>query len=194
MKIVRVIKKNVYDFNKGGGNENNFVFPYSSDNTIKRQQIWNNLQKGLLFEGKRILIPWLIPYNKIDNLKLKLIDSGDRTICYLGKQTILDGYEGQFEVVKWISVPKTNPIVEIYENIGHDHIGHEKFNYLRDYITNLLGDPAISELEKFDTFDLGFMQWENGIVKLKLIGIEHFSCRYTFSIGLIDESNQGNLN
>jgi len=185
MKILKKLKEHLSHFNKKVEFDNKFTFPYSSDNELKRQQVWENLQKGLLFEDKAILIPWMTPFNQIDNFKEKKRDSGDRTEWYLGKRTILDGYEGHFEVMKWKYTPWTNPITEISENLGNDYEGVKRFHYLNEYITNLLGEPTKIKLEKFGSFDLGEIKWESGVVMLTLIGIEHFNCRYSFSIGLI---------
>ena len=156
MNIIRRLKELLSRLNKEEKLDNSFTFPYSLDKTIKRKQIWDNLQKGLLFEDQGKLIPWLTPFNQVDNFKEKRHDSGDRTEWYLGKRLILDGYEGHFEVMKWMWLPWTNPITEITENIGHDFDGMERFHFLKEYITNLLGEPTKIELEKFGTFDLVF--------------------------------------
>ena len=193
MNILRRLKKFAFRFDKTEKLDNSFAFPYSSDNNIKRQQIWDNLQRGLLFEDCQNFINWLTPFNRVDNIKEKRHDSGDRTLWYLGKRTVLDGYEGHFEIMKWMWLPWTNPITEISENIGNDFDGMKKFHYLKYYITNLLGDPTKTELEKFGSFDLGVIQWQNGLVKLTLVGIEHFNCRYSFSIGLIRDRNEEHL-
>ena len=194
MKILRRLKEFASHIDKTEKLDNSFAFPYSSDISIKRKQIWDNLQRGLLFEDHQSFINWLTPFNRVDNFKEKRCDSGDRTLWYLGKRTVLDGYEGHFEVMKWTWLPWTNPIAEISENIGHDFDGMKKFHYLKDYITNLLGEPTTTELEKFGSFDLGEIQWQNGLVKLTLVGIEHFNCRYSFSIGLLRNRNEEHLN
>jgi hypothetical protein len=194
VKILRRLKEFASRFDKTEKLDKSFAFPYSSDLNVKRQQIWDNLQRGLLFEDSQSFINWLTPFNKVDNFKEKRHDSGDRTLWYLGKRTVLDGYEGHFEVMKWVWLPWTNPITKISENIGHDFDGMKKFHYLKDYITNLLGDPTTIELEKFGSFDLGEIQWKNGLVKLTLVGIEHFNCRYSFSIGLLRDKNEEHLN
>jgi len=190
MQILRRLKEFVSRFDKSDDFDNSFTFPYSADITEKRKQIWDNLQKGLLFEDKQVLIPWLTPFNQLDTIKERRHDMGDRTLWYLGKRTILDGYDGHFEVMKWVWLPWANPMTEICENIGHDFEGLKKFHYLNNYITDLLGDPTIKELEKFGSFDVGEIQWQNGLVKLTLVGIEHFNCRYSFSIGLVRDGNR----
>ncbi|MCG3164247.1 MAG: hypothetical protein POELPBGB_00001 [Bacteroidia bacterium] len=190
VQILRRLKELVSHFDKTNHLDDSFIFPYSTDKTEKRKQIWDNLQKGLLFEDERLLIPWLTPFNQLDNIKEKRHDSGDRTLWYLGKRTILDGYEGHFEVIKWTWLPWTNPMTVISENIGHDFEGMKKFHYLNDYITNLLGDPTKIDLEKFASYDIGIIQWQNDLVKLTLVGIEHFNFRYNFSIGLVKDKNE----
>lgn len=190
MRLLRRLNEIVSRLGRAKKPDNSFIFPYSADKALKRQQIWANLQKGLLFEDQEILVPWLTPFNQIDNFKEKRKDIGDRTQWYLGKRKILDGYEGHFEVMKWMWLPWTNPITKISENIGEDDEGMNRFHYLKDYLTDLLGTPAKTDLEKFGAFDLGSIQWQNRAVKITLVGIEHFNCRYSFSIGLVKDSNQ----
>lgn len=69
-----------------------------------------------------------------------------------------------------------------------------KFHHLYNYIIDLLGEPIKIELEKFGSFDLGTIQWQNDAVRLTLIGIEQFSCKYSLSIGLIQNINNEWLN
>ncbi|MBI3233975.1 MAG: hypothetical protein HYZ42_08020 [Bacteroidetes bacterium] len=165
--------------------DKSFDFPYSSDPLVKRQQIWSNLQKGLLFEDTQVLIPWLTPYSQLYKFEEKRQIIEDRTRWYLGHRTILDGYRGNFEVMKWVFVDTYKPIIEITESIGTDFEGMENFYYLKDYVTNLLGDPTKVELEKFGSLDIGSIEWYNGAVLIRLSGIEIFNCRYSFSIGHI---------
>jgi len=190
VKLLRRLQEFVSRFDKTETLDKSFTFPYSSDKHKKRQQVWDNLQKGLFLEDKHELIPWLTPFNRVDSFKEKRHESGDRTQWYLGKRTILDGYEGHLKIMKYEWLPWTNPITEISENIGHDFEGMKKFHYLKEYLTNLLGEPTNSELEKFGSFDLGVIQWQNELVRLTLTGIEHFNCRYSFSIGLLRDRNE----
>jgi hypothetical protein len=193
VKVFRRLKDFVSRFYVIEKLDNSFVFPYSPDSIVKRQQIWANLQKGILLEDRQIFINWRTPFNRVDLYKEQRHNEGDRTLWHLGKRIVLDGYQGQFQVMKWKWLPMSSPITEIFENLGHDSEGMKKFHYLKSYITNLLGDPTTIEIEKFGSFDLGIIQWSNGLVHLTLVGIEHFDCRYSFSIGLIQDQDKKNL-
>lgn len=57
MKIIRRLQEIASRLDNTEKLDNSFVFPYSSDKSIKRQQIWDNLQKGVLFEDQGILVP-----------------------------------------------------------------------------------------------------------------------------------------
>lgn len=57
MKIIRRLQEIASRLDNTDKLDNSFVFPYSSDKSIKRQQIWDNLQKGVLFEDQGILVP-----------------------------------------------------------------------------------------------------------------------------------------
>ncbi|AWA31018.1 hypothetical protein HYN48_13515 [Flavobacterium magnum] len=184
MELIRKITEILSRIGQRDKLTENFIFPYSSDPKIKREQIWNNLQKGLLFEDNQTFIPWQTPYNYVRKFEIKRHDSGDRTNWYLGKRKILDGYEGHFEVMKWCWYSWRKPIKEISENIGHDLEGMKNFRFLETHITNLLGEPIKKELEKFGSLDIGEVIWRNKNVTIRLIGIEIFNCRYQFKIGI----------
>lgn len=187
MKIVQKIKdmfvSNKYErvFN------NSFIFPYSTDKEIKRKQIWDNLQKGLLLEDTLIFIPWLTPYSKLDNFAEQRKDSGDRTNWFLGQHKILDGINSYIGVIKWLDISANKPFLETDEFLGTDNEGNKKFLELKEKLTNLLGEPDSVRLEKFGNNDLGDVEWRNGKVSIYLSGIEQFACKYRIYIGLKED-------
>lgn len=79
---------------------------------------------------------------------------------------------------------------EVSENLGYDFEGMKNFHFLRHHITELLGDPIKTDLEKWGEFDLGIITWSRGKVRLSIVGIEHFNARYSLYIGLIDNPNE----
>lgn len=163
-----------------------FVYPYSSDNEIKRQQIWNNLQKGLLFEDTQVLIPWQMPYSEIDKYAEQRTNSGDRTNWFLGEHKICDTFNCFVEVMKWSWIEDSRPFSKISDYLGDDDNGNKRFLELKEKFTNLLGEPTDTKLEKFGDNDLGSIIWKNGKVEIALTGIEQFACKYRISIGLIE--------
>lgn len=171
-------------FNKSGNNKSIFIFPYADDKLEKRKQLWENLQKGILLEENGTFIPWGVPYEEIDSLKENKKIRADRIERDLGKRTILDGYVCQVEITKWLW-KTTDAITKIDENLGIDDGGMAKFNYLKAYLTDLLGTPAKESIEKFGSFDVGEVCWQNGFVVISLNGMEKSNCRYSFHIGLV---------
>lgn len=165
-----------------------FIFPYSTDKEIKRRQIWENLQTGLLFEDTQVFIPWLTPYSELDKYAEDRKDSGDRTNWFLGKHKILDGFESYVGVMKWLNIDSKKPFAQTDEFLGAENNGYQKFLELKVKLTDLLGEPTSIELEKYDNLDLGHIEWTNGKVSVTLSGIEQFACKYRFYIGLKDEN------
>lgn len=191
MKIIRRLKEIVSRLNKTEKLDNSFILPYSSDKSIKRQQVWDNLQKGILFEEKGVLIPWLTPFNQVDNFKEKLQDSGDRTNWYLGNRKILDGYEGHFEVMKWMWLPWTNSFERLSGHLGFGKDGHHNFQLLIEHLKELLGDPTKADIEfENENFTEGSYEWENGEVKIRVAGFDLHGSRYRLEIGLIKNRNE----
>lgn len=194
MRIIRKVKEITSKLSVSSRLDTTFIFPYSENKIKKRDEIWSNLQKGILLEDKKILIPWKTQFNQLNKYAEKRKDRADRTEWYLGKHKILDGYESHLETKMWCYLPWKNPMTEISENIGADSNGNNKFIELKEKITDLLGEPTKIELEKFGSFDLGVIQWNKGKIQISLIGIEHFNCRYSLKIGLIEDENEEYFN
>ena len=182
-RFLKRIKDNIRQYNTSRKADNTFIFPYSADEPEKRKQVWSNLQKGVLLEDKAVLVKWGTPYTELDLLKEGKKFRADRTEWYLGKKVILDGYESNIEVLKW-AWKEQDFITKFDENLGFDAEGEKKFNYLKTYLTKLLGDPVKADVQKFGFLNIGEVYWQNGIVSVYIIGIEHFNCRYSFHISL----------
>ncbi|WP_018343736.1 hypothetical protein [Cytophaga aurantiaca] len=170
--------------------DTSFIFPYSENKETKRQQVWSNLEKGILFEDANRFIPWTIPFADLDSFAEERKGSGDRTNWFLGKHQILDGYESAIGVMKWSWVNDTNSFSEIEEWLGYDDEGNKKFLLLKGKLTDLLGEPTLLELEKFGGLDLGSIEWTNQNVRIALTGIEQFACKYRMYIGLKENKNR----
>lgn len=195
MKIIRRLKEIVSRLDKTEKLDDSFAFPYSVDKLEKRKQVWNNLQRGLLFEDKQVLIPWLTPFNRLDNFNEKREDRGDRTLWYLGKRTVLDGYEGHFQAMKWIWLPWTNNFERVIEFIGFGKDGHNDFLRLVSHLKDLLGEPTKTEIEyENENFTEGSYEWENGEVKIRVSGFDMHGARYNLAIGLIRDKNEEYFN
>lgn len=191
MKILRRLKELVSRLNKSEKLDNSFIFPYSSNKLIKRQQIWDNLQKGILIEDKGLLIPWLTPFNKVDYFKEKRDENRDRTNWHLGHRTILDGYKGYLEVMKWINLPWTNSFERLSVLLGFGKDGHDNFLSLIEHLRELLGEPTKTDIE-FENENLteGCYLWQNGEVKIMVYGFDMHGSRYHFEIGLLKNKNE----
>jgi hypothetical protein len=170
--------------------DNSFIFPYSADKEIKRKQIWDNLQKGLLFENTQVFISWLTPYSELDNYAEQRKNNGDRINWFLGQHKILDGLNSYVGVTKWIFKKDNEPFSRIDEFLGFDYEGNQKFLELKEKFTDLLGEPTYIQLEKFGNFDLGGIEWSNQKISIYLSGIEQFACKYRLYIGLKEKENE----
>lgn len=190
MHFKRHIKEFLSRFGAKPQLEKSFIYPYSKDKDLKRKEIWSNLQKGILLEDTQTFIPWEMPFNQITQHSKKRRDTGDRTEWYFGERIIFDGYKCHAEAMMWTWLPWTNPVTEISEKIGFDWQGEKKFHELRTYLTELLGDPTETKIEKWGKIDLGEVLWVNGKVKISLIGFEMHNARYNLNIGLVKDKNQ----
>lgn len=160
-----------------------FIFPYSTVKETKQQQVWSNLQNGILFEDTQVFIPWATSYAEIDKCAEKRRVRGDRTEWFLGKHIILDGVNSFAGVTKWLYEKDEAPFSKIEEYLGSDEDGSKKFIALKEKLTNLLGEPTFIEIEKVGDIELGTIRWENDKVQIRLDGYEQFACKYRLDIG-----------
>lgn len=190
LRPLRRIKELISRLDKTEKLDASFVFPYSTDKEIKRQQLIDNLQKGLLLEDKGILIPWLTPFNQVDKYKEKRRDRGDRTEWFLGSHTIIDGYKCELEIMMWMYLPWRNPITEISADLGFDEKGMNNFYSIKNHLVDRVGEPHRTDIKKWGDLDLGIIEWKFDKVKIALVGIEHFAGKYSFTIGLTKDRNK----
>lgn len=190
MRLLRRIKELISRLDKTEKLDTTFVFPYSTEKETKKQQLIENLQRGLLLEDKGIIIPWLTPFNQVDHYKKKRHDSGDRTEWFLGSHTILDGYKCELEIMMWMYLPWKNPITEISGNLGFDEKGMKNFYCLKNHLADKIGEPHQTHIQKWGDLDLGTIEWQFDKIKISLVGIEHFAAKYSFTIGLTRDRNK----
>jgi hypothetical protein len=170
--------------------ETTFIWPYSNGKVKKRNEIWSNLQKGLLLEDKKTLIHWETPFNQLDNYKEKRNDKGDRTEWYFGKHKILDGLECHLETMMWIYLPWTNPFERISENLGYGIDGYKRFQETFKHLSDLLGEPTKEKIEFEDkTFFEGSYEWTRGNVSIRILGFDMHGSRYMMKVGLNSSRN-----
>lgn len=165
-----------------------FIFPYSTDAEKKRDEIWGNLQNGLLLEDRGFLLPWETPFNRMGSYAEERRDLGDRTLWGLGSCTILDGYQCRLEAMKWIDRSWNAPLTALEASIGTDAQGYANFRALCERFTDLLGEPTLVDLKKFGSLDLGVLSWTMGRARIALVGVEVFNCRYSLRIGRLSDS------
>ena len=161
-----------------------FVFPYAEEEETRRAQIWDNLLKGILFEDTQLFIPWNTSYEVIDTLAEQKRESGDRTTWFLGKHSILHGYPCYVGVMKWLYIKPSEPFKKIEEYLGTDAEGYERFQQLRQHLTNVLGTPDTADLEQSANMELGTISWTRSNVMVALTGIEQFDYKYRLFVGL----------
>lgn len=108
---------------------------------------------------------------------------------------ILDGYVGQFEVMKWIWLPWADSFERLTGHLGFGIEGHKKFIFLVEHLNGLLGDPALAKIEyENENFTFGSFEWVNGVVKIRVSGFDLHGARYQFEIGLVKNKNEEYFN
>jgi hypothetical protein len=183
MKLLQRLKK-YFDPYAPKANGYKYIFPYADDVETRRQQIWTNLQYGLLLEDTGVFIPWTATYAEIHRTATDSRHSGDRTNYFLGEHAILNGIRSFVGVFKWADINDDQPFLQTDEFLGTDDEGNRRFLQLKEQLTALLGQPTTLQMEKFGHNDIGSVEWVNGKASIYLSGIEQFACKYRMYIGL----------
>ncbi len=163
--------------------DNSFIYPYSSEPEKRTIEVWKNLEKGLLFEDERVLVPWGTPFSHLHKYSEDRKVSPDRTEWFFGTRKIFDGYFSNLETMNYRHMSDTEPLDQVDEDLGAESIGYSKFLYLKTHLTSLLGEPNKCELKEFDEFQIGQVVWVYKNVVVRLSGFEYYTCRYSLIIG-----------
>lgn len=158
-------------------------FPYNE--ARKKEELIENIKKGVLFESSNSFLDWNLTYAQIECLCEKVKEGGDRTLYYFGKQTILNGVEIPLNSMKWMWTKKNVSFGSVNWELGQDSEGREKAFEIIRHITEQLGDPNKKELEKEEINAL----WQFGKIEVRVTSWCHFVTRYNFKLGLIKEPN-----
>jgi hypothetical protein len=171
----------------------NYIFPYSSSSNLKRQEVISNLQNGILLEDINKFIPWSTPFRELDSIAMKREDRSDRTMWYLGDRKIIGDMQCHAEICKWSYQPDTSTFDEITDNLGSDQNGYERFKHRISHLAALLGAPTNKNLQSFGQFEIGNVEWVYNNFHVVVSGVEIFNCRYSLSVGLIENSHNRDL-
>ena len=184
LRLLGKIKSILFSDRKSDRDEYSIIFPYSNGKELKNQQIWTNLQKGILFEDNQVFIPWATTFNELTEFAEKRVEYSDRTIWQFGDHKLFDGYNCFIEISKWCISKSSAVISEIQVFLGYDEKGNYEFLKLKNKLTDLFGIPNSIQLEKFGDFDIGHLEWTNQAISIRLIGIDQHACKYSLRVGL----------
>ena len=158
------------------------IFPYADDLHQKQQQLWDNLQQGLLFEGQRVFLPWETSYKGLSKLAVKKIKQSDRTIWWLGERVILGGLQSRLHILQWFDVSGSAKINKVTGNLGQDYEGYHRFQEAEQHLVKMFGKPHSKEMEPAGPMELGAVEWTHNNICIRLSGIEIFTFRYSLNI------------
>jgi len=128
------------------------------------------LNEGILFEDRDEFLKWGSSIRKLSNTIRNKKISGDRTVYYWGKHTVLNGLELDLTTMFWRY--RIESLFKKFNHIEFWAIGDkEAENYLeliRGHIENQFGNPTKEETENREVS----LEWEINNVKISLYFFE----------------------
>jgi len=144
------------------------------------QLIWNDLEKGIRFEGTDIFLQWGVPFEELMRThNPEIFRNGGQIQISWGKQSLLDRIEGT-----WTANDLHNPenFRAIGLSYGGDITSFEKFNSLKQHLLLKLGEP-----DKIEDSDEKAMEWENGELFILLYLFKMHDYRCSLTVGLKED-------
>jgi len=164
-----------------------FKFPYSGDARTKKNELIDNLQKGLLFEDTEDFLNWKMSFKELESYCLKIEEKGDRVNYYLGEHTILDGLDCHITVMRWIDKPKSNPFSQIDFFLGFDSITIKNLKEIEKHIVLKLGEPTAKEAWSEDEMKI---EWKFDKSNITLLTWQRFAIHGMLHVGLNENKNR----
>ncbi|RYZ38613.1 MAG: hypothetical protein EOP49_30900 [Sphingobacteriales bacterium] len=169
-----------------------FIYPYSPDKLAQREQIWKNLERGLLLEDKGYYLTWDTPFSLMDRYCETLSSRNDRTEWFMGKQPVLGGFCCNTEVMKWWYQSWDEPIGGVSCILGYGESGLLQMRAAGIHLLDTLGPPDVMKKESSE-LETGTVSWRKGSVEVSLVGFMHYGTMYRLNIGLLKHSEQKRL-
>jgi hypothetical protein len=168
-------------------NNPTFVFPYSNDVEVKKYELIQNLEKGILLEDTKEFLDWRMSFKDLEPYCSSIEEKGDRFNYYLGEHTILDGLDCHLTVMRWIYNSKSNPFSQVDFFLGFDSIAIKKLKEIEDHITQKIGEPTKKESWSGDEM---IVKWKFKYSNITLITWERFAIHGMLHIGLNENNNR----
>jgi hypothetical protein len=119
--------------------EYKFIYPYSGDAEIRREQLMQNFQTGILLEDLKVLIPWHEPFRNLERFVRKHTKTNNQ-FNDEGMHVIMDGLTITLDPHKRMS--NYTPFSKLESFLGFDDIGHTSYLIIRDHIVHRFGQPT----------------------------------------------------
>lgn len=158
-----------------------YVFPYSTEPTLRKQELIQNLTNGILFEDLELFVEWNVPFKNLERYVWR--KRKKKTYADTGNHIILDGIEVFLDPNK--AMINSLPFIDISSFLGFDEQGHKRFLEVGRHLIDRFGEP--SELE--DTLPYDFYadktsRWIYPKFQISLNVWERFAVHYDLRIKL----------
>jgi hypothetical protein len=163
----------------GKQSEYKFIYPYSDDPTLRRAELIQNLEKGILLEDLDIFIRWNEPFSNLQRFIHK--KQKDKSYKHNGLHIIVDGLQVGLDPHE--TVTNSTPFIQIECFLGFDDDGHERYVQFKNHIVNRFGEPS----ETHDGLSYDFhgdisLYWIYNQFQILLSVWERFAVHYSFRI------------
>lgn len=156
-----------------------YSFPYSDDSDLKKQELIENLENGVLFEDLELFVEWNVPFRNLEHYVWR--KEKNRLFSDTGQHTILDGLQVFVDPHK--TMLNSLPFIDLSSFLGFDDQGHQKYVAVKKHLADRFGEPT--ELENtlpYDFYGDKSARWIFRKFQISLNVWERFAVHYNLRI------------
>ena len=156
-----------------------FIYPYSPNPVIKRVELTQNLENGVLFEDLSLFIRWKEPFSNLQ----RFVQKKQKNKLYRdsGQHVVIDGLLVSLNPHETIT--NSTPFIQINSFLGFDDDGHQRYVEFKNHIIQRFGEPSTSENSlPYDFYGDTSLYWIGNKFQIVLSVWERFAVHYSFKV------------
>lgn len=163
-------------FSKKNG-EYKYIYPYSEDFSLRRIQLIQNLEKGILFEDLNFFVEWNERFKNLQSHYHK--KQKNKTYRDNGRHVIIDGLQIGLDPEERLTNSSLFIMIESF--LGFDDEGHNRYLQIKSHLSERFGMPTkshnnlpydfygdTSDYWIYDKFEISLSVWERFAVHYAL--------------------------
>jgi|GEM_PF-3012607 len=165
-----------------------FRFPYSPDPLLRREELWHNLQHGILLEDKGVLLAWDTPFLMLRKYAERYYPQTRRSkaLWQLGRHPVLDGYILDVGIYRERLQYTDQPFRRASVLLGFGESGLYALRDLLVHLTDRFGQPDNGQLSELGDLSVGEVSWRKGDTEIRVSAVGQYTVECYLYIGKVE--------